>query len=136
MENTFRVYLRLFSDTVDFKDLIPEIADYELNYLKKGETLNKKRTRKAFANILISSDETYVCNELNEVSNVAIIDRLSPLITALGVIEIADLQRELWISGQIQYDYRPRFWLSSNLVKLMAKNNYAISFSGIWWGEE
>jgi hypothetical protein len=135
IENKFSIGLRLFSDMVDFRDLIPEIAEYETRYLKKDEPTSKSGNFKAFANVF-NVRNIYVGSRIDHIydnedkNTTLIIDKLNPLIKILSVIEVVDLQRELRINGSIKYD-QFGFGLGYDLVNLLAKNKYAISFSGI-----
>ena len=129
IENTFKISLRLSSDSFDFKELIPEIKDYEVIYNRKGVNLTKYGVINARAYILIISD-FYVGSTIDDKSNAMIINKLKPVIKTLSVIDVNDLEREIYISGAIE-NQQFGFSINHDVINLLAENKYKISFSGI-----
>ena len=129
MEDTYRVSVRLASDTYDFNELIPDLSKYKVIYYKKGESLTKDGSFKARANVLIINDFCVV-STINEENNTMIINRLIPLIKELSVIDVLNLTREIYITGSIENE-QFGFIISFELINLLAENKYKLSFSGI-----
>ena len=129
MENIFSVSLRLTSNSFDFKELIPEIKEFKYKYNKKGDNLTKNGKFKAKSNILLIN-ECFIGNKIDFESNGIIISKLTPLLRLLSTIKVNDLTREVFISGSIE-NQQFGFFISLELIRLLVKNNYSISFSGI-----
>jgi len=129
MDNIYRISLRFISEKYDFKELIPEINGYEILYNKKGDNITKNGTIKAKSNVLVINNFC-VCNNIDDENSAMIINKLKPIIKILSVIDINDLEREVYITGAIE---NQQFGFSINLdvINLLAENKYKISFSGI-----
>jgi hypothetical protein len=128
IENTFRISLRLASDSFDFKELIPEIKDYEVIYNRKGINHTKYGVINARANILLINN-FYVGNNIDDEDN-AIINKIRPIIKTLSVIDVNDLKREIYITGAIE-NQQFGFSINHDVINLLAENKYTICFSGI-----
>jgi hypothetical protein len=133
MENQFNISIRLSSDTINFKNLIPVLNDYKFVYNEKGKNLiktNKKNTFHAKANILIIKD-VYITNSI-ESDYINIVKKLEPLMDLLTLINLPHLRREVYISGSIE-NQQFGFSVDQKFIDLLSKFNYMLSFSGIFY---
>jgi len=134
IEDAYNISLRLSSVSFDFGFLIPEINDYKVVYCRKDSSRFKDNTFKAIANVLCVND-IFSCNVIDNLregnlSDAIIINKLTPLIKNLSVINANDLKRELCISGTIEND-QFGFGISHDLMFLLAENGYSLSFFGL-----
>jgi hypothetical protein len=129
MENTFKVSLRLSSKNHDFKELIPEIIDCKVIYKKKGENLNNSSSSfKAQTNILFINN--CIVNNIDNITNTIIVTKLAPFMKKLSVINIDDMEREVYIAGSIEND-QFGFSIGLDFINLLLEYKYSLSFSGI-----
>jgi len=127
-ENTFYISLRFISEEHDFQELIPEMNNYKIHYSKKGERVTKNSNFKARANVLVVND-CYIGNSIDEEGCTLIVKRLIPIMESLSVIDTNDLIREMYITGVIE-NQQFGFMMNLDVIKLLADNKYALSFSG------